>query len=92
LFWRCPGNLLQNPTSGEAFDNVYKKSAWGGDGVASSFSGGGSSVAATDILCKTLTPAILGAVQEKQEQSGAEGGVVLRILDAPSGDFFWMPH
>jgi len=38
----------------EVFDNIYKKHLWGGDGVKSSLSGGGSSEAASRVPCKMI--------------------------------------
>lgn len=74
----------------DAFDNIYGQATWGGDGVSSSKSGTGSSIGVgTRLLCATITEAVWKASQEKQ--AAGQTNYELNVLDAPSGDFFWMP-
>lgn len=60
--------------------------------MTSSKSGGGSSIEATETLCQTLSQAILEACGDKERQLRTNKSYVVSFLDAPSGDFFWMPH
>ena len=80
---------MQEPVK-DAFDKIYTKRMWGGDGVTGSMSGGGSDIGrATEALCSVIFEALLKASKEKEAAGMTE--YELNFLDAPSGDFFWMP-
>lgn len=81
--------VLKGPTQ-DAFDDIYQKRLWGGDGHGSSLSGSGSNLESTRTLCGVLAAAVSRTVKEKQAQNVQP--LVVSILDAPSGDFFWMPN
>ncbi|CAE7364095.1 unnamed protein product [Symbiodinium natans] len=84
-----PVSLLQEPVQ-DAFDKIYTKHLWGGDGVTRSRSGPGSNIGrATETLCSVIFEALLKASKEKEAAGMTE--YELNFLDAPSGDFFWMP-
>lgn len=71
----------QNPDQ-TAFDDVYNHNKWFG---SNSLSGPGSSPAATHVLCHTLSVAV------SKVAAGKPAGSRISVLDAPSGDFVWMP-
>ncbi|CAE7315968.1 unnamed protein product [Symbiodinium natans] len=84
-----PISLLQDPVQ-DAFDKIYTRHSWGGDGVHWSKSGAGSNInQATEALCSVILEALLKASKEKEAAGMTEYD--LNFLDAPSGDFFWMP-
>lgn len=66
----------------KVFGDIYAKGLWRGSGPAS---GAGSSPFAARTTCLVLLEAIRRAAAERPE------GSPVRILDAPCGDFTWMP-
>jgi len=70
----------------EAFDNIYTSRAWQNDGQ--SLSGVGSNLANTEALCKVFLQTSMMVLRDKS-RAGQEFS--LRVLDAPSGDWYWMP-
>mmetsp|Transcript_112024 Transcript_112024/g.157056 ORF Transcript_112024/g.157056 Transcript_112024/m.157056 type:complete len:281 (-) Transcript_112024:68-910(-) len=82
--------FLQGQPTKDAFDHIYRDAVWGGDGVTSSKSGTGSSWGVgTQLLCKTITEALMEVAAERG--AAGQSDFELNLLDAPSGDFFWMP-
>ncbi|KAJ1461757.1 hypothetical protein M885DRAFT_506856 [Pelagophyceae sp. CCMP2097] len=65
-----------------AFDEIYAKRKWGGNGATVSLSGGGSSEKATRTLCKLLVSHVVEAANGTAQ--------TVTFLDAPMGDWFWM--
>lgn len=76
------GLLFAAPTPKSVFDDIYDHHKWGRGGE--SLSGAGSSVAATKQLCGVLKQAVSISLSRKAVPK-------VSILDAPSGDFNWMP-
>jgi len=65
------------------FEHIYQTREWSANGAP--LSGEGSTVGATQVLCQVLLAAIGKAAAHKPQGSN------IRVLDAPSGDFHWMP-
>jgi hypothetical protein len=66
-----------------AFDSIYRQHKWGGDGVTSSLSGSGSSLAESKSLCAVLVKHVAHLVRQT-------GQSTVSLLDAAMGD--WWVH
>jgi len=71
----------------EKFQRIYDTNYWQPtrDG---SVSGAGSSIDSTKALCQIFQQTAMKILNDKQKKGAA---LSLNVLDAPSGDWFWMP-
>ena len=88
---RLAWKVLKIMSSGEyrtpnerAFDTIYKRRTWGGDGSKTSLSGSGSSLAESKNLCALLVNKVTWVAELRRRP------VPVRFLDAGMGDWFWM--
>ena len=85
----------------DAFERVYRMRAWGGDGSNSSLSGQNAHSHETVLFCTQAIAAskrvlaaraAVGAQRSSADDSSRDSvSCSLGIVDAPMGDWFWMP-